>query len=140
MTHLLARGICIRDGKLLLAYHKEKRYYFLPGGHIEAGESGKTTLEREAQEEAGLSIKETEFALTFEHAWQGDTEMENEITLIYTFTTDEEDLRSHEPHLEFSWEAIGDLAAINFLPIALREPLAAFGSGIPLPPFISTLA
>ncbi len=44
MTHLLSRGIAVREGKILLAYYIEKDYWFLPGGHIEPGESGALSL------------------------------------------------------------------------------------------------
>ena len=44
---LIARGIIINDGKILLCDNLKKGYYFLPGGQIEEGEDIETALKRE---------------------------------------------------------------------------------------------
>jgi len=54
--------ICIRavvqnKGKILVCFHKEKGYYFLPGGHLEFGESIPDALFREVKEELGIKIR-----------------------------------------------------------------------------------
>jgi ADP-ribose pyrophosphatase YjhB (NUDIX family) len=46
----------IRDGsKILLGYEGARRYYTMPGGGIEWGESPQAALEREIEEEIGSS-------------------------------------------------------------------------------------
>jgi hypothetical protein len=45
--HHLARGILIKDDKVLLAQARGNANTFLPGGHIEFGESAKDALKRE---------------------------------------------------------------------------------------------
>lgn len=50
------RGILLRDGKILMAHSLKYRYYKLPGGGIEPGESHETALMREIHEETGLRI------------------------------------------------------------------------------------
>jgi len=47
--------IVVRGNKLLLAYSKNKKAWYLPGGKIDDGESSLDTLQREIFEE--LSIK-----------------------------------------------------------------------------------
>lgn len=47
--------IVVRGNKLLLAYSKNKKAWYLPGGKIEDGESSLDTLQREIFEE--LTIK-----------------------------------------------------------------------------------
>ncbi|MCB9798977.1 class I tRNA ligase family protein [Candidatus Nomurabacteria bacterium] len=49
------RGICIRDGKVLLEFDTKMQEYVLPGGGIEDGEDIKAALVRELAEECGYS-------------------------------------------------------------------------------------
>ena len=43
----IARGVCVKDGKVLLCFPKDRSYAYLPGGHIEFGETGRVALVRE---------------------------------------------------------------------------------------------
>ena len=51
--HLIARGLLVQGENIILCHVKEKNWYFLPGGHIENGESAKQGLLRELKEEIG---------------------------------------------------------------------------------------
>jgi 8-oxo-dGTP pyrophosphatase MutT (NUDIX family) len=53
--HHIVRGVLIEDNKVLLAQSKGNNNTFLPGGHIELGESAKVALEREIEEELGIT-------------------------------------------------------------------------------------
>jgi 8-oxo-dGTP diphosphatase len=57
-------GILIRDGAMLLIAHKKKddRYWLLPGGGVEYGESLDKALEREFREELGIGVRVDGFA------------------------------------------------------------------------------
>lgn len=48
-----ARGIIVKDGKVLLTYDKKMKEYILPGGGVEAGEDPSKTILREIKEEIG---------------------------------------------------------------------------------------
>ena len=53
-------GVCIRDGKVLLARHTYgagKGMFIIPGGYVNFGEIPEETLVREYQEETGISVK-----------------------------------------------------------------------------------
>ena len=53
----IARGICIEDGRLLVCRAKGSSTCYLPGGHVEFGESAREALRREMMEEAGLDVE-----------------------------------------------------------------------------------
>lgn len=48
--------IVINDGKLLLAFSKNKRAWYLPGGKIDAGETSHQAVQREIKEELNLTL------------------------------------------------------------------------------------
>ena len=50
----IARGVCLRAGHLLLCLPAKGGRSYLPGGHIEFGETGRRALVREIKEELGL--------------------------------------------------------------------------------------
>lgn len=62
-----APGVCVaviieRDGKILLGRRKTgARYYGLPGGHLEMGESLHQAAQREVEEETGIHVCGTKF-------------------------------------------------------------------------------
>ena len=51
----IARGVCVMDGKVLLCRAKGGKSSYLPGGHIEFGETGRQALVREVKEELGVA-------------------------------------------------------------------------------------
>ncbi len=130
----------MREGKILLAHYVEKGYWFLPGGHIELGESGARALIRECQEEINITISSPTLLSTFEHAYEDKGEIQHEITLIYAFEAVlEESVGSQIPHLAFEWVTEEKFAEMKFLPKALKESIQRYISGEPMPQFVSTL-
>lgn len=56
--------------------HSGSKYFFMPGGSIDAGESAAAAAERETLEETGYKIRvlaETEFRRKYEFPWNGKT-------------------------------------------------------------------
>ncbi|MEC1376929.1 NUDIX domain-containing protein [Heyndrickxia oleronia] len=68
--HHLARAVFIHENKILLAQAKGDTNTFLPGGHVEFGESAKETLKREIQEEMGIDCAPDHFLGLIEHKWE----------------------------------------------------------------------
>ena len=54
------QGVCFSGGRVLCALHRKAtdRYWVLPGGHLEPGESLIDGLVRELLEETGLAVEE----------------------------------------------------------------------------------
>ena len=130
----------MENGKILLAHYVEKGYWFLPGGHIELGESGAAALVRECKEEMDIDVSNPELLTTFEHAYEDGGEIQHEITLIYRYEAPkQETIESQVPHLEFEWVNKDQYAQTKLLPSALKDPIRACKDGEPMPQFVSTL-
>lgn len=55
--HITASGLVIKDGKVLLIFHPYLNQWFVPGGHIDDGESPIEAATREVFEETGVSCE-----------------------------------------------------------------------------------
>ena len=117
-TELIVRAIIVKDGKILLCKNiKGGGYYFLPGGHIENGESPEVALERELVEEIDRKTNKTKRIAEIKNTYN-----ENNETIVETFyicltaLSDYENIKSKEDHLEFDWVPIDDLEEVDFKP------------------------
>ncbi|ACB40468.1 NUDIX hydrolase [Pyrobaculum neutrophilum] len=54
---VVASGVLIRDGRVLMIEHKRLGVYLYPGGHVEPGETPIEALIREFEEETGLLVE-----------------------------------------------------------------------------------
>ena len=58
MGKQLVKGVqilVIKEDKILIGYHKRKKFYGIPGGHIEENETPKQAAFRETLEESGIT-------------------------------------------------------------------------------------
>ena len=118
----IARGVCIVDGRLLLCKAKGAATSYLPGGHIEFGETGREALVREMREETGLGFKADGFLGVVENRFMQKGREHAEINLVYAMTADDaaREVRSQEDWIEFFWCPLDDLASANILPSAFN--------------------
>ncbi|PFU41375.1 DNA mismatch repair protein MutT [Bacillus cereus] len=104
--HHIVRAIMIKDEKLLVAEYIG-HHYFLPGGHVEIGESAENALIRELREELGVTCSIKQFLGVIENQWQAKETLHHEINHI--FEIDSNELKSDftpiskESHLAFHW-------------------------------------
>ncbi|PDY84329.1 NUDIX domain-containing protein [Bacillus cereus] len=104
--HHIVRAIMIKDEKLLVAEYIG-HHYFLPGGHVEFGESAENALIRELREELGVTCSIKQFLGVIENKWQAKENLHHEINHI--FEIDSNELKSDftpiskESHLAFHW-------------------------------------
>ena len=121
----IARGVCVRDGKLLLCRAKGGKSTYLPGGHIEFGETGRAALVREMKEELGVDSTTGDFLGALENSFIQNGKPHAEINLIYELKfadgADAGLLESQEDWIEFLWQDLGDLESVNLLPEAFRS-------------------
>lgn len=124
---LLSRGVLVHNNKILLTHSKKKKHMFLPGGHVEFGESARAALIREIEEETGITVQVVSFIAAVEHQWQGEKHQHCEINLIFRVTStdlsSQKAPESREPNIAFLWHLLHDLTSINLQPSVLRKKL-----------------
>ena len=73
----------MQDGKILLCRAKGGATTYLPGGHIEFGETGRQALVREVKEELGVDAETGAFLGVVENAFEQHGKPHAEINLVY---------------------------------------------------------
>ena len=117
----IARGVCVKDGKVLLCRGKGAASTYLPGGHIEFGETGAEALVREMKEETGLDSTAGKFLGVVESSFLQHGEKHCEINLVYELSIENSDVAAQEDWIGFEWCPISNLAAANLLPVDIRR-------------------
>lgn len=118
----IARGVAVRDGKILLCKAKGGTSAYLPGGHIELGETGREALIREIKEETGLDSTAGRFLGVVENSFVQKGKKHSEINLVYELELESPDgtVSAAEDWIEFEWRELSDIDAANLLPEAFR--------------------
>ena len=119
----IARGGCVKDGKGLLCYPKDRSYSYLPGGHIEFGETGREALVREMKEETGLDATAGDLLGVVESSFVQKGEKHCEINLIYRMEVrggEGEKVRSCEDWICFDWVDCDKIDSANLLPPEMK--------------------
>ena len=119
----IARGVCVRGGKLLLCRAKGGATTYLPGGHIEFGETGRQALVREVKEELGLDAGTGAFLGVVENSFMQKGRPHSEINLVYELLLPDAAAEAKEDWIEFEWRDLSDLS--DLLPADFRR-LAAW--------------
>ena len=126
----IARGICVKDGHVLICRNREVGNLYFPGGHIEFGETGAEALEREVREEMGLESSAREFLGCCEHRFDQQGRPHAEINLVYALDipsiTPGKPAPSCEDWIAFDWMPVGELASSRVEPASLRGKVAGW--------------
>ena len=126
---VIARGVCVRCGRILLCRAKGGATTYLPGGHVEFGETGREALVREVKEELGVDSGTGEFLGVVENSFQQYGKPHAEVNLVYELTLPADaEAQSREDWIEFEWRDVSDLG--DLLPTEFRrlseDPSARF--------------
>lgn len=122
---LIVRVVIKRDDSILLCKPIDKDYFFLPGGHVEFGDTLEETLYKELSEETGIEKDEIENVKLISHLEQVYGEHEkrrHELNMIYTIdlVTDRE-IVSQEDHITFSWISVSEIEHTYILPGDIKQ-------------------
>lgn len=130
---VVVRGVILVDGCVLVAHCKGATNTFLPGGHVEFGESLTAALARELFEEAGLDVQVSNYIGMVEHQWIEGDRPQHQINHIFAALLPNVHipplLESREDHLEFLWVEPAELSKHNLLPSPLIELVKNFING-----------
>jgi 8-oxo-dGTP diphosphatase len=125
--HNLARAVIVKSDHILVAHEIGAANTFLPGGHIEIGESVEATLIREVFEEIGQKAVIGKYLGAVEYVWDDSNgsnfEMNHLFTLDVPGISPQENPRSNEKHLEFYWVKLRELRNHNLLPEKIKKLL-----------------
>ncbi len=125
MFEVIARGLIMKDDKILLCKNKLEGHYYLPGGHVELGENSKEALIRELEEERGTLIKNIVFIGVIENIYQKERNNHYEINLIFRAEEENEleDEISREDHIAFEFFSPEKIKEIDLKPKILKDQL-----------------
>ena len=124
---VLARGVVVVNGQLLLCHSKGARNRYLPGGHVEFMERAADALEREVLEEMGLRAKAGRFLGAVEHTFTQRGRSHCEVNLIFEMAVrglaPDTPPPSREASIEFLWIPLSGLARSRIEPYVLLAKL-----------------
>jgi len=125
---VIARGVCVVDGHVLLCHGKGAELSYLPGGHIEFRETARQALTREIREELGRDSTAGRFLGCCEHAFVQKGIPRAEINLVFELTIPGLDpnqpVAAAEAWIGFRWHPLHTLRDAGLEPAPLCDALA----------------
>ncbi len=113
----IARGVAIIDGEVLLCRARGGKSSYLPGGHIEFGETAREALVREIREEMGVEATTGRFLGAVENSFMQHGRPHAEINLVFELKFAEKpEAAAKEDWIEFEWVRLDELERANLLP------------------------
>ncbi len=127
--HILARGMVTQGDAIVICRVKGSDNFFLPGGHVENGESVRKALLRELQEEMGEGDYQIQSCIgvgenIFLH--EGDI-LKHEINFVFHVIVPEDvPIQAKEDHIEFVVVPKSEFGKYYILPEQIKKGLEAW--------------
>jgi ADP-ribose pyrophosphatase YjhB (NUDIX family) len=138
VVEVIARGVCARGGRVLLCRSRGAANTYLPGGHVEFGESARTALEREVAEELRLRARAVRLLGAIEHTFRQKGRRRCEVNFVFELripgARPGRPPRSAEAKLSFQWARLSELRARRLEPAPLARMLPRWLAGDPAAP------
>ena len=132
---VIARGLVLRGGDVLLCRNVDRGYLFLPGGHVEFGEPAADALAREFAEESDLAVRVGPLLLATEGGFEQRGKRHHEINLVFHVEPARgpapDRVTSRERQIAFDWTPLAAVLERDVRPQAIQAWLAAGGRGDP---------
>ena len=130
-VEVIARGVCVMEGQVLLCHGKNAALTYLPGGHIEFLETARQALVREIKEELGRDDAQAgRFIGCCEHAFMQKGVPHAEINLVFELTipglVPGEPVTAAEAWIGFRWHPLNALREARLEPAPLCDALDAW--------------
>lgn len=122
---LIARGVCVQNGMVLVCRNRRHGNVYLPGGHVDWGEDSRQALEREWMEELGVPARIGGFLGVIEQTYDSRDGAACEISLVFTVECPAISAAaappSAEAYIEFEWVQLPQLENSGLLPVAMAR-------------------
>lgn len=130
--HVLSRAVILDQDHILLCKTRDLpiSFYFLPGGHIEHGESAEAAVLRELLEESGTQCAIKRFLGCLEYSFEpAHNSICHNHEYNFFFEAESDGLKIHTPlarledHIELVWIPLREIDSIDFRPEPLKTLL-----------------
>ena len=130
---VISRGLVLCHSRILFCRNIKHNHRYLPGGHVEPGESATQALAREFQEETGLHVNVGAFLQASELRFDQRGTARHELNLLFHVEHASGDwpetIQSQEDHIAFDWIDIAAVPEANVLPKSVAAWIMAGGPG-----------
>ncbi len=132
---VIARGVATDGSRVLLCQNLKHGYFFLPGGHVEFGETAAQALAREILEETGLTAKVGPAMLVGEQTFTSDDgKAHHEVSVVFHVErladadgSPTAEVSSREAKIGFEWVELAALPEADVRPDEHKAMLVAGG-------------
>ncbi|WP_045879014.1 NUDIX domain-containing protein [Pseudofrankia sp. DC12] len=121
-TEISARLLILTEDRVLLAGHRGRSWYFLPGGQLGPGETVEHALRRGTGAETGFDIRALDFVGCVEHDYSVGPDKVHELMTVFAAPLPwAAQIISHDPELHLFAVGLGELDRLDLRPAALKN-------------------